>query len=326
MILILYSEHDYYYFRTHAKITRVEMYSSFKILNCAFFLPISLSFSIESSDSRPTALYEATSYNGKSGLIVTAKPSQVYIKSKDQKESKYGSGELQDEYSEILNSDFKNPIKRGSMFAVIEDKFYKSKKGTKLEEVDVSLQRDNTNEIANESSYLHEIPDSVTESSNRNVIIIHRNENKELIDNVENPVSVASSFGPPEGPDYPLRPSIAPVLLKAAEERNPQPRRYDSHRERTRERSDFHHDRRKYGLEKNKPYFKSHKSQYDPFSFQTPPRTVKEPQIRDKNIYSNRLDSRLSLQVCKASENKIQLNLTFLGIKLFESYKSEGKI
>ena len=187
--------------------------------------------------------------------------------------------------------------KRGGLFAVIEDVFYKSKHGSKHHEL--SPHYLDSDQIRNESSYLYSTPETVNTSAKQtgtqNVKFISDYSTEDKVHDQNSKVSLASSLSLVAGPEYPHKPSIAPASLKPVSDnqRNIQPRKYDGYRF----ENAFHPERRAQTKNRKTPYFKSHKKQYDPFAFQTTPRsTTKDHYMEDKRIFSNRLDSRFSIQ------------------------------
>ena len=109
-------------------------------------------------------------------------------------------------------------------------------------------------------------------------------------------LSLASSLGTMERPEYPRRPNLAPATLQLVVrhkqpgitvEKKSQKKTYDQTR------------KTPTGSKKkpaDKPYFTS--DQYDPFAFQSTYRpTFKKQQVRENSVVSNRLDSRLFIQV-----------------------------
>ena len=188
-------------------------------------------------------------------------------------------------------------LKRGGLFAVIEDTFYKLKPGSESEEIKEAGQQRrylDSDQIRNESAYLHTTPETagLAGSDTLQLTADIINKDNESPQEKITLVSLASSLGPVTAPQYPHRPSLAPVTLQSSDnqQRNIQPRRYDQYRN-----NKHYSDRRK---EQNNSYFKSHRKQYDPFAFQTTPRPIiRDQAMEDKRIFSNRLDSRFSIQV-----------------------------
>ena len=253
-------------------------------------------YSLVATGSRPTGLYQATSYGGKSGLIVTAGPSRMQgapLALGEGEEDNYDEGQVP--YKQQIGE--VNP-RRGGLFAVIEDVFFKSKHGSEnlaLEESGQQKTYLDSDHIRHEPAYLYSTQETVNTMDNQTA------ENLKLsVDDVPRPdqntlVSLASSSGPVTGPEYPHRPSIAPATLLPVgkDQRNIQPRRYDQYRG-----NDYHSERREASKSRNKSYFQLQGKQYDPFAFQTTPRSAtRDHYIKEKNIFSNRLDSRFSIQV-----------------------------
>ena len=209
--------------------------------------------------------------------------------------------------------------KRGGLFAVIEEVFYKSKYGPENHEL--VPQYIDSDQIRNESSYLYSTPETVNTSANQTVT---KNVKPISDRSTEDLVHDKNSLGPVAGPEYPHRPILPIASLKPVSngQRDIQPRKYDGNRF----GNYFHPERRAQTKPRNKPYFKSHKKQYDPFAFQTTPRsTTKDHYLEDKRIFSNRLDSRFSIQASCNISSSIKLHYFIPGVQLYQLQYPESE-
>ena len=229
--------------------------------------------------------------------------------------------------------------KHAGLFAVIEDVFYKSKQGTGNHELKKLCPLKDSDKIRKESSYIYSTPETVSKSSTPEYqtipeyskitdarLVIDENIDPKVSrqDGQNSQVSVASSLGTVKGPEYPHRQNLAPATLQPAVQRNPQPRKLDENSEINTRRNDFNYKiRTSLKNIKNptsKPYFKSHNKQYDPFAFQATQRsTTKEQSLTEKRIFSNRLDSRFSIQV-------MSLNIKMHRIEILILYQESNYI
>jgi hypothetical protein len=122
--------------------------------------------------------------------------------------------------------------KRGGLFAVIEDVFYKSKYGAENPDLFPHYSSNlDSDQMRNESSYLYSTPDTVNMSGIKTLIQneepFNDESSEDTVHDKNSEVSLAPS--PVTGPEYPNRPTKAPETPKPVsnDQRNIQPRQYD---------------------------------------------------------------------------------------------------
>ena len=119
-------------------------------------------------------------------------------------------------------------------------------------------------------------------------------------DGQTNEVSLASSLGTVKGPKYPHRPNLAPATLQPVVMGNQPPTKLYEYSDKNSIRKSYNSDRKTPVKNRRKttqkPYFNT--DQYDPFAFQSTARPkIKQHSVTENSIFSNRLDSRFSIQV-----------------------------
>ena len=180
------------------------------------------------------------------------------------------------------------------LFSVIEDSFYKPRSG--YPRPDYEYQQP---------------PDIFSSRSGSFPLEDHQYQSLRTKKPKRSHVSVASSLGRVRGPEYPYKTRPPPpgkirghsvlVLIHTSIHSETTTRSYSRRTTRT----SYDNSRNEIEQTSEKKYFKAKKSSYyDPFSFQS---TERSPTVekylkykksqQNKNIYSNRLDSRFSIQV-----------------------------
>ena len=212
----------------------------------------------------------------------------------------------------------KRPGKReqGGLFAVIEDGFYKSKQGAEYPDQSMKDYSE-PNQVEQDSFYLYSSPETVSMTSKpeyQTILGYSKIMDARLgIEDYSEPkiskydgqfsqVSLASGFGTDRGQEYPHRPNLSPTILQMAVSKTKPPRKFNTFSDRNSIRKSFNSGTKapiqKKKTTASKPYFKTHKDRYDPFAFQSTQRSkTKHQSTPEKSIFSNKLDSRFSIQV-----------------------------
>ena len=194
-------------------------------------------------------------------------------------------------------------LKQGGLFAVIEDEFYKSNKVDQSNLLrSPSKYYSDSDQIRNDSFNLYSklvLPSIKTPVRYSNIMDarIGVDNSEPKLSKYESEISQLSKVNAEEKERETQRSNFESVTLKPVDTRLHEARKYDQYSNRNSIRKPYTSDRFRQKAT-SAPYFKSHKNNYDPFAFQSTTRPkAKQKTVTAKSIFSNRQDSRFSIQV-----------------------------